>query len=617
MIAAGQTPFPDMTSATDSDRFAAPGSSLEKLFAGLYGEAPAGQPAVADADLARALAGGDLRQDLAIHARAVLKGVSLAPQQVGRIRAASAIMLDFFHQPLFHPELADRLQAGAGSLVAAAFSRDSWLARKQHPLVSALDELADFASGWYPAHPQADDIASMLGNTLARLHDDTLDEEMAVFRQWRSQFSQRTAKVAERVLQAERGTLRTQYARGLAARTINRQVAGRPVPVPFARVLETVWLPAFQWVLLDQGDKGPLWSSLVRTFSLLVWSLQESALEQKPKFQRVVEQLRHDLPALLAELFKDERQREQLYEDIQLIHLCRLHERPVEYELPPLLEGTSALDALDADVSADLIREVASISTTQWFVLAGTGMRMQLHHRDDDHQQLLFLNQLGMKALACSFEEFVLQYSSGMIQPVAEVQSLSEWTQAHLQRLADQYRARAREQREVQQKLAEQEAMQKAEKVAELEKRALSREKARVEAERLQQEKLAALGGATSGAGSEAEIELARREGAAAALGSSPAQRRQRARLLVMSLSVGTWMNFHSDNGMVARRKLAVMLPSSNKYIFVDRVGADKVQLSRDELVDAVASGAVDPLQKDSRFDDALTRLAGDLSRGK
>ena len=53
---------------------------------------------------------------------------------------------------------------------------------------------------------------------------------------------------------------------------------------------------------------------------------------------------------------------------------------------------------------------------------------MQLHHRDDDHQQLLFLNQLGMKALACSFEEFVLQYSSGMIQPVAEVQSLSEWT---------------------------------------------------------------------------------------------------------------------------------------------------------------------------------------------
>lgn len=596
-------------------------SSLSKLFTGLYGLPPAGQAEVGDDRLARALCGANPSQDPVIFARAALASAPLSPRQVGLIKATSAIVADFFHQPLFHPELAERLLPHTGALIGQALLPGSWLTRKSHPLVQCLGELAQFAQAWYPAHPQADDITAMLQGTLDQLHGDGIDDALAVFRQWRSNFAERAEKVAARVVQSESGTLRTRYARGLAARTINRQIAGRPLPAIFARELESVWLPAFQWVLLDQGDRSPLWSSLVKVFSLLVWSLQRNGAGQKGKLHRVIDQLKQELPPLLEMLIKDDSQRQQVIEEIEIVHLCLLHERPVDYEATPVMEGSTALDQLDAEVSADLLQEVTAIRPEQWFVQSTSGMRMHLQQRVDEYQQLLFLNQQGMKALACSFEEFALLYSSGEIQPVAELLPLSEWAQSHLQRLADQYRVRQKARKEEQQRLAElaasQEAEQKAEKVAELRQRAEAKEKARQAAERLQQEKLASLGATPQSAATEQEVGQQRRESAAAELGSSPEQRRQRARLLVSSISVGTWMNFLADDGTEVRRKLAVMLPSSNKYIFVDRVGADKLQLTRDELISAVAEGAASPLQRDARFDDALSRIVGDMTRGR
>ena len=596
-------------------------SAGTKLFTGLYGQPQAGQSEIVDERVARALCGANPLQDPVIFARAALASAPLSPRQVGMIKATGAIVADFFHQPLFHPELAGRLLPHTGALIGQALLPGSWLTRKGHPLVQCLGELAQFAQAWYPAHPQADDIVTMLQGTLDQLHGDGIDEALAVFRQWRSIFFERAEKVAARVVQSESGTLRTRYARGLAARTINRQIAGRPLPAVVARALESVWLPAFQWVLLDQGDRSPLWSSLVKVFSLLVWSLQENAVEQKTKLHRVIDQLKQELPPLLETLIKDDSQRAQVLEEIEIIHLCLLHERAVDYEAAPVLEGSTALDQLDAEVSADLLQEVTAIRHDQWFVQSASGMRMHLQQRVDEYQQLLFLNQQGMKALACSFEEFALFYSSGEIQPVAELQPLSEWAQSHLQRLADQYRVRQKARQEEQQKLAalaaEQEAEQKAEKVAELRQRAEAKEKARQAAERLQQEKLATLGATPQSSATEQEVEQQRRESAAAELGSTPEQRRQRARLLVSSISVGTWMNFFGDDGSETRRKLAVMLPSSNKYIFVDRVGADKLQLTRDELISAVAEGAASPLQRDARFDDALSRIVGDMSRGR
>src|SRR5690606_1426253 len=245
-----------MTSASQGTGTAVADSngSLTKLFTGLYGPSPEGQAEVADDRLARALCGANPLQDPVIFARAALASAPLSPRQVGTIKATSAIVADFFHQPLFHPALAERLLPHTGALIGQALLPGSWLTRKSHPLVQCLGELAQFAQAWYPAHPQADDIVTMLQGTLDQLHGDGSADALAVFRQWRSNFMERAEKVAARVVQSESGTLRTRYARGLAARTINRQIAGRPLPAVIARELESVWLPAFQWVLLDQGD---------------------------------------------------------------------------------------------------------------------------------------------------------------------------------------------------------------------------------------------------------------------------------------------------------------------------------------------------------------------------
>lgn len=606
-------------------------SNLEKLFVGLYGEMPSQQEAVPDARVAAVLCGGNpLTQDLTVHARAALSGLKLAPRQLGLIKTATAIVGDFFNQPALHPQLSEKLIQHSGALIGEALMPSSWLTHKSHPVVAFLSELSEFALGWYPTHPQASDIADMLGRTLDGLQGESLNESIEIFRQWRVNFDSRVEKVSARVIQGESGTLRAQYARGLAARTINRQVAGRNLPVFMVRALVDVWQPAFQWVLLDEGDKGPLWPRLVKNFGLLVWSLQADAAEQKTKLHRVIDQLKQDFPDLLSKVINDELQRKQVLEDIEVVHLCMLHGQPVEYQATPALEGSATLDILDAEVSADLLQEVSAIQPSQWFVLPEKEIRIRLLQRVDEYQQLLFVNQLGMKALTCSYEEFAFQYSSGHVAAVTELLAIYDWSLAKLQALANQYRSKMKAR-------AEEAQNEENAKKIEAEKRETARLRAVQDAERLQGQSLAArseleapplaepvadsvsekaiekkIAAATESA---QDVEQARRAAVTQEYGSTPEQRRQRARLVVSGIFVGAWVSFHDGDGKESKRKLAVILPSSNKYIFVDRVGADKLQLTRTELIEGVAEGAINMLQKDARFDDALARVVGDLQR--
>ena len=603
MSTANQTPAP----AAASDK-------LEQLFSGLYGASRSDVPLAFDADVMAVLASIDPGQSEPVAAvRRGLGGAALSNRQLGVIRLAQSVLSDYFSQPVFHPTLAQQLLASSGRLLAEALPLDGWLLSRSHAVHGLLDQLADFARGWCPQMPQAEAHAGEMCGWLA--DEAAASQRLQAAQAWLADFARRQERLAERVVASEAGTLRAQYVAQTAARLMNRQLAGRALPDFIAADIEQHWLAAFHWTLLNKGERSPEWHKLSRGFGLLVWALQPDAKEenQRNKLSRVAEQLRSELFPLLDQVIADQAGREGVKERIDVALLCQLHDRPIEYRQPAAVAGGSALDQAGAEISEDLLAEISAIHVGDWFVEADSEARLRLLVKLDEFQQLLFVNQLGIKQFSASFEEFAWQFSSARISTVVAALPLAEWVAEQLGRLSEQYRARKRarqedaveRERQLLAELEQQEARERARRKALLEAGEL--ERASKQNEALSQESLA----------DEAAAEQARRQAAAVNHGDSETQRQQRSRLLVSSLTMGAWLSFHDELGKALRRKLAVILPSSGKYIFVALGDTDKLEITRQELIDGIASGSIEVTRKDSRFDDALNRVVGGMQRGR
>ncbi len=584
---------------------------LARLFTGLYGSQPASVALIADHLVVSVLRDTDpLAEDPVAVVQRAFPGQSPGVRQLGVIRLARELLSDYFAQPVYHPDMGQALMRASGSLIAEALPADGWLLRPQHPLHGLLTVVEKVATGWYPGLPQASETIKLLSGWLSQTVP--AEQRLAAAEQWLVEHQQRQQRITARVAESEFGVLRLNYIRQTSARSLNRLLAGRSVPDFMAEAIAQHWASAFQWTLLHHGEQSPLWQKLVRGFGLLLWSVQEEAADpsQRSKLTRVIDQIKSELMPLLDEVIADQSLREQLREQVDIAHLCQLHARPLEYRPVPPIAGGTALDDAGASVSQDLLSEVSAIHVGDWFSETASGRRLKLLLKLDEYQQLLFVNQLGMKQASASFEEFAWQFSSAQISALVAPVSLREWAAERLTALADQYRQRQRS-REQEHRARQEAAMQEAEAREKARSKALAEARQLTETRQRQEAEGKALQQA------EVELEQARRESVAAGHGASEAQRRQRARLLVSGLSMGVWLTFHDDQGEQARRKLAVVLPSSGKYIFVDRLGTDKYEVLRDDLIAGIAAGAIDVVRKDSRFDDALTRVVDGIRQDR
>lgn len=560
------------------------GVSLEQVFQTLY--KPSGTEVSSDGELAELLRNTDVgARDLLARLQARLAGHALSARQIGTVRLACSVLADYFSQPAFPPALGEQLRARAGAVAADALDPSGWLQRDNARIAEVMDEVAAVAIGWSAQMAQAEDMAARLAAVVTALGTSRMDAEVAAFRRWRVEAKVRADKVAARTLTGERGALRADYARAMAIRTLRVQVAGRDLPVFMDADVRSVWLPAFQWVVLNRGDKSTLWRSLLRCFSLLVWSLLPDAGQQKQKLHRVIDQLKKELPAVLEEVTGDSVVRDRLLSHLDDAHLQMINDNPMQYQPLSVLNEDLRLSDLEVDISADLLEEVAGISDEQWFEYQG--QRMQLGQRDDEYRQLVFLNPLGVKVLRCSFEDFAYRYASGEIVSIGEWVPLRECVRAGISRMLGAY------QKTLRKKKAE-DAKQSAEQ-----RREMAREKARNEARSLIEQEQAGL----------VDVSDENLTSLIEEFDDGAAQRRQRARLQVAGMIVGSWLQFMQPDGAHVRRKLLVVLPSSNNFIFVDRSCSDKVQLTRQQLIEGLADGSLQLLQNDSRFDDTLDRV--------
>lgn len=579
-------------------------AALARLIAAVYsvpGSDP-GRKALVDSDLAQRLR-APVTAEMSLADWALVRlaaDETLSSYQYGMLDTAERVVTGFLSTPAFHPQLAITITTLRGIFVGAALPADGWLTNPQHPARQVLSLLYALACGWQPeSGAAATTLRNDIGNWLTTLlrSPNAWQEVADAMRATQDAERSRLERVEKRLIESESGVLRARRARQVAARTLNQSFAGRPIGTEVAEALHQIWLPAMQWTVLHEGEQGPLWQRSKRVTGTLRWTLSpEMGEDAQHQLMRLIGQATDELTALAPAVIHDAAARERLLEILGQEHVRVLRNEPRETQPFTPAESHDALADASASLSETLLTQVRALQPGQWILLreGNNTQRARLLLKQDDSRQLLFVNALGQKTLQPSWETLALQMTRGDLEALPLTAPLADCIATVLAELAKRHEQSQQSRLETLRAAREQAA-------AEARLREQARQKALAEAQTLENARHDAMRRA-------AELD------AAAGVQASDAsqQQMQRARLQASSLTIGVWLLFRSGE-TAERRKLAVLLPSNGKYIFVNADGTGKLELLRDELVRGLADGSIEALQKDQRLDDALTRVVDSL----
>lgn len=563
----------------------------------------AGRKALTDAEFAARL-GVPVSAELPIADWALVRLApeeTLTPYQYGMSETVEHVLSALLANPAFHPQLGAQVATLRGVFVAAALPADGWLTNPRHGARPVLATLYEIACGWQPelgglAGTMCQEITGWL--TALTRSPQPWQATLNAMATWQAGERARTERLEKRLIEAESGALRARRARQVAARTLNQALADRLTGVEIAEALRQDWLPAMQWALLADGEQGQLWQRVKRVTGSLRWTLSpEMGDGDQNRLIRLTAQVTEELATLAPLVLHDEAIRERLLATLDLEHMRILRNQPREAAPFSPVETHEVLADASASLSQTLLADIQGLQTGQWVILhepAGP-RRARLLLRQDDSRQLLFVNALGAKVLQASWESFALRLVRGeaTVLPMAPpLDTAINEVIAALRRRLDQSRQSRLETLRVAREQATTEART----------REAARQKALAEAQALDAARQDAQRRA-------ADLEVTAQQAAK----DGEQQRQQRARLQASSLTTGDWVAFRGTDGQVLHRKLAVLLPSTGKYIFVAVDGTDKRELLRDELVRGFADGSILALGKDQRLQDTLSRVVDNL----
>jgi len=302
-----------------------------------------------------------------------------------------------------------------------------------HPLHLMMDSLQAAAIGWQPSLGRA-------GQAIESFLVEAVDEALAWFEKRDLDLATLSARVAatgarelarsermaQRLVEAERGRLKSAEARRSAARMINAALQQFPAPAAIGTFLKGPWYDSAQLVLLKFGLESEQWAQMSAATIALLDSVQPGTGDEAPggrhQLFETVTRLPKELRRWLLSLQHDGDAVANALAVVEFAHMQILRKRPLESEQAELIPMDAAAEATAAQGATD------AILTGQWFSMALDNIspvRARLVLRVDTEGQLLFANQAGLKVSQQSFEEFASHLGSGKIYPLDSGASFS------------------------------------------------------------------------------------------------------------------------------------------------------------------------------------------------
>ncbi|NND67403.1 MAG: DUF1631 family protein [Halioglobus sp.] len=317
---------------------------------------------------------------------------------------------------------------------ALALFDDRFLQPGAHPMHQFLDILHARAVGWQPS---LDRVAAVLEQQIAVASDHArtwFDNEDLDLANVRDEFSAaierdqaRAARMTQRVIDTERGKVKTIGAKGEAVRMLNAAIEKYAVPRDIEDFIKGPWYSSAQLLLLKFGPESEQWLKMSETTDLLMDSLQslEDATEERRQYIfKVVTQLPKEMRRWLLSLHHDTEAVNEAMGLVEYTHLRILRRQPVELDyLAPL----PAPEGAETGRPATTV-DIGDCEEGQWFRIAlekDAALRAQLALRADEAKLLLFTNMAGIKVLQIGFSEFADLLESGKVTPITSGHSFS------------------------------------------------------------------------------------------------------------------------------------------------------------------------------------------------
>jgi hypothetical protein len=464
-------------------------------------------------------------------------------------------------------------------------------------ILTLLDTIMNEGVGWsadlgvlgeqYMEKFQAPIAALISGRTSC---DECMTELDALFRKERPLYEKREQQLRESELEVLAG----QKALFYSAELLNRQMAGRQLPMFIIFLLQGSWFEFLQRVYITYGESSSQWLNAGRLSEAMIWSLQPKSDPTKQRdimrdlpdrIRQFCEKLSFDTETVIQSLADLEGE----YESIQ----SGEPGDPCDFDL---MDVDSSMGETSDAMDATMRKYIQSLKEDAWFLYDDKSesdekvARIKLILNWHDSERLLFTNHNRRKVMQMSYASLSGHLKNRTMRRLNPDTSSFKIIGDHL--LA------------VLQKVSKQNKKEKKEQQA-AERRELSN--------RYQQGRKEELLQAAATHQKVAKYKKQR----ATVLRQKAQQKLDAAINAVGSLKTDAWVKLPIMEGTLTPCKLVAVIAANEHYIFANRAGLKVAEFSASQLANMIVTENSEILDTGAEFESALANVVSGLRENK
>lgn len=411
----------------------------------------------------------------------------------------------------------------------------------------------------------------------------------------------RIKKLETRLHDAELGALHAKHASQLSAKTLNQYMGGKKLPETISNFLQGPWRESMRLIIINDGKLSDRWKTILRLTETLIWSFQPFDRNDS-NYQQHVYQSISEISEQLREVAIGLHHSNKLDDELATIeteHLNILKGVNLEYHPFQLIDNTDPLLSSQVSISNALIKNATAYEEGQWFIDNNDGneKRIKLSFKITQAQQLLFTNFLGIKSAQYSFEEFAYRLSSKTIIPIRTKDTFKATGEKTIGDILQRYQQQ-------QQKIANEESIEKETLRQQEISREAAKEKALKEAEAHAKAK-------------EAARIITQQQNEKLQATQKQQEKHQEIQRQLNKFTLGGTVIFYDEERKDERCKLAAIIQSSGDHIFVNRQGIKRHTLNKQQLIEKLMDNSAKIIDCGSSFDSTLETVVNNLRARK
>src|SRR5690606_15576336 len=232
-------------------------------------------------------------------------------------------------------------------LLKVAMVDRSFFGKGGHPARKLLNEVANASLGWTPAGAIERDPFYKKIESLVETLVGGFDGDVAIFQDALTDFlafvemdRRRASLVEQRTIDAEDGRAKAELARQNVHLVLQSKVGARALPDVVTKLLNDGWSNVLFLICLKEGTDSESWQLALRTVDDLIESVSPVGnLNDRARLLRMLPTLLKNLRSGLSKIGFNPFEMNQLFSDLEQIHLQRLKREEAVVPIAPVVEA--------------------------------------------------------------------------------------------------------------------------------------------------------------------------------------------------------------------------------------------------------------------------------------